>query len=159
MYETNVTKKWKKSLKTGKPYMGFVTSKRLSPELEQFQIRCLSYRNVLLQKNPEILQKIQDWIKGGFVLRMDTFFVFEQERIWTKDVNPQVLDADNRRKPMQDGVSKIIGVDDKYIFSGNVEKATCVNKDFEQCLVRIMPVKGRTLQEIHNLITQNSSAF
>lgn len=158
MYLTNVHKKWKTN-KKGAQYMGVGTSKRKSNELVTFQTKCLSYRNSLIQNNSRIFQIIKKYIDEGFTLRVDTFIAIEHERIWTKDNTPHQIDADNRRKALQDGLSMIIGVDDKYIFSGNIEKVTCVNKEFEQCLIRITPFRARTLDNILLMISENSRDF
>ncbi len=152
LYETNVTKVWKKSLKTGKPYMGFKTSRRRSAELEKFLLECLSFKNAnyqLIQKmRPEILK----WISEGSVLRLDSWVAFERSRIWTKDGQPQVIDADNRRKALQDGISKILDLDDKWVYSGIMEKVTCESKDLEQSVIKISPFKCRSLNEIKEMI-------
>lgn len=155
MYETNVSKKWKHG-KNGK-YMGFVTSKRRSDELVHFQKSCQSFKNVNHKALEFIRSECLRWIKMGFVLRLDTYFAFENSRIWTKAGQPKGLDADNRRKALQDGVCSILDIDDKWIFSGIIEKVTCDSEDQEQCLIRISPIKHRTLQEIKNL--RSTAAF
>lgn len=158
MYLTNVHKKWKTN-KAGKQYMGVGTSRRKSQDLVNFQTQCLNYRNILLHKSSNIINMIKKYIDDGYMLRVDTFIAIEHDRIWTKYNTPKQIDADNRRKALQDGISTIIGVDDKYIFSGNIEKVTCVNKDFEQCLIRITPFKARTLDNILEMISANSRDF
>lgn len=156
LYETNVTKCWKKS-KAGQPYMGFKTSRRKSDVLQHFQLQCLSFKNTNLIKIGQIRNELLNWIKDGFVLRVDTFIAFERSRIWTKDGQPQVIDADNRRKALQDGLAKILDIDDKWFFSGNIEKVTCDQKESECSLIRISPVKCRSLTEINNL--RNTADF
>lgn len=151
MYETRAFRKKKISKKTGDIYTGIVTSKYKSDSLTIFQLQCKDFRNRNLSKVYQIREILMKWISQGFVLRVDSWFAFEHSRIWTKDGQPQVLDADNRRKALQDGLATILDIDDKWFFSGNVEKVTTTSKDYEQCLIRITPVKARTLQEIQNL--------
>lgn len=155
MYEINVTKVWKMG-KRGK-YMGFKTSKRKAASLTHFQLQCQSFRNVNHQKIASIKKECLQWISEGKLLRVDTWFAFENSRIWTKDGQPKVIDADNRRKPMQDGLAQMLGIDDKWFFSGNIEKVTCVSKEYECTIIRILPVKARTLTEIQAI--RNTAAF
>lgn len=149
-YEINVTRVGKVN-KKGKSYMGFKTSRRRSDKLMFFQMQCASYKNSNLNRVSAIRKKICEWIAQGYVVRLDTWFVFERSRIWTKDHQAQTLDADNRRKPLQDGLSNILDIDDKWFFSGNVEKVTCTSKDSECTIIRISPQRPRSLEDIHQI--------
>lgn len=157
MYETNVYKKRKFSKKTGREYMGVGTSKRKSDVLIHFQLLCTSFKNQHLNQIKIIREQCLGWISKGYVLRVDTWFAFEHSRLWTKDGQPQMLDADNRRKALQDGLANILDIDDKWIFSGMIEKVTCDSKEYEQCVIKIIPVKCRTLTEIRHQRTMVDS--
>ena len=158
MYETNVIRV-NKIGKNGKPYQGFKTSKRKAEILTTFQIKSASFKNKHFNEVQKIRPEIMNWVGQGYMLRVDTWFAFERGRIWTKDRNPQSLDADNRRKPMQDALASILGIDDKWFFSGNVEKVTCIEKESECSIIRIVPVKARTLADIKNLMNQTDSTL
>lgn len=156
IYETNVTKVWKQK-KGGGKYLGFKTSRRRADCLIEFQLKCQSFKNCNLENFRRIQKQCIEWINQGYVLRLDSFFVFENSRVWTKAGHPQQMDADNRRKPLQDAVTNLIGIDDKWVFSGNIEKATCDSKEYEQCIARITPTNCRSLNQIKAL--RNTAAF
>jgi hypothetical protein len=156
MYETNISKK--ATTKNGKPWVKVkVTGKRRSEEYDLFLLRLQSFKNANHHNFVQIRTQLLAWIKDGFVLRVDTWYAFEHKRIWTLDGQPQEIDADNRRKAMQDGLSKMLDIDDKWFFSGNVEKVSCNSKDLECSVIRILPVKARTLAEIR--LIRNTAAF
>lgn len=144
MYETNVHRYYKPN-----GNMGIKTSRRKSGELELFQLKCANFANLNHKKLEEIRSKVKKYISEGYVLSLDTWFVFEYSRIFSKDGKPKVLDADNRRKPLQDALSKILNIDDSWFFSGIIEKATCSSKDLEQCITRITPIKAKNLNQIN----------
>ncbi len=156
MYDTTV-RKVKKRNKAGKIYQGVITGKKCSLELEHFKLRCRSFKNVNHVLISQMRLQCLEWIKQGYILRVDTWFGFEHSRIWTKDGQPQRIDSDNRRKPMQDGLAEILDIDDKWFFSGNIEKVTSDSKELECGIIRIMPIKARTLKQIRLL--RNTGAF
>lgn len=84
--------------------------------------------------------------KFGF--RVDAFFAFENSRLWTQENTPQRLDADNRLKPCRDALADLLGIDDKYFFSGSCEKVSTPSKDQECTFLRISPMTPRTLQDL-----------
>lgn len=156
MYEPNVHRK-KKLNKAGKEYLAVKVLRRRSAEYETFLLRLQSFKNVNLHNMTKIRTELLKWIGQGYVLRVDTWYAFEHSRLWDKNGQPKPLDADNRRKAMQDGLSKILDIDDKWFFSGNIEKVSCDSKDLECSIIRITPVRARTLQEIKAL--RNTAAF
>lgn len=137
--------------------MGFKTSRRKSDSLKLFQEKCLIYKKSHPQRLDKIRAECLKWIQAGYVLRVDTYFAFEHSRLWTEKMRPQQLDADNRRKPMQDEVGKLLEIDDKYFFSGFIEKVSCINKDFECSIVKISPVLARGLGQIVEMMNQEGS--
>lgn len=80
--------------------------------------------------------------------RVDTYFAFEESRLWTVNNLPQQLDADNRLKPCRDALAKILKLDDKYFFSGFFEKISANQKEQECTILRISLQKARTLQNL-----------
>lgn len=137
--------------KKGKQYQGVKTSRYASPELTHFKKQCTSFYNLNFKVIDSISSKIKEWIAQGYVIRLDAYVSFERSRIFTLDNNPKQIDADNRRKALQDSLSEMLGIDDKMIFSGIMEKVTCESKQDEQCVVNFTPMKPRTLNEIKSL--------
>lgn len=96
--------------------------------------------------------------KSRFGFRVDMFFVFHVERIWTVNNLAENLDADNRIKPCRDVLSKLLGIDDKWFFSGFFEKVSTSDKDKECTLIRISPMLPRKLEEIRTQMMGETSA-
>lgn len=87
-----------------------------------------------------------------FALRIDCFFVFYVEHIFTGNGKAQRLDADNRLKPCRDALSKLLEIDDRYFFAGNCEKVYTHTKESECTLIRIDQMAPRTIDQIKSLI-------
>lgn len=147
MYETSVVR-IRKTNKHGKSYQGFKTGKRKADCLQEFQLKCRSLKNANAKAVKTIKEQCKFWIQSGYVLKVDSWFAFTYDRIWTKDGNPKKLDADNRRKALQDGLSIILDIDDCHFFSGIVEKVTCATKELQCSVIRISPIRPQTLDEI-----------
>ena len=72
-----------------------------------------------INKNKESVKALQSLISSEmnhnlkankpFALKIDMYFVFEKSKILTKNNKAERLDRDNRIKPLQDQLSKIIG--------------------------------------------------
>jgi Holliday junction resolvase RusA-like endonuclease len=150
LYETNVNKKWVK--RNGSPFLKVSTSKRCSDELKVFKTRCELFKRQHSEKFNQFSLQCMNWVNQGYVLRMDSYCIFEHSRIWTKDNKPKQLDADNRRKALQDAVFELLNIDDKHVFCGNIEKATCDNKDLECSIIKISPVMAKNLSDIKKLM-------
>lgn len=84
----------------------------------------------------------------GLKFKIDRFFFFEYSRIISKEGNVKIMDASNRVKALDDGVSKIIGVDDKLFFRGSEEKAICDQGMAESCAVLLSVVRERRSSEV-----------
>lgn len=99
--------------------------------------------------------KIIDQIKSHFspkdTLKIDCYFVFHKSRIVSKKGEIKVLDASNRIKSCHDGISELIGIDDKHFVSGHLEKVICEKESDEQVIVHITKAKIRTYEDICNL--------
>lgn len=150
MHSVGSNKVWRQK-KDGTKYLSTSAHVYNSPELRHFYLQCKSFGNLNHIQMASIRKQCLDWISKGFLLKVDIFVAFENSRVWTKDGQPQQIDADNRIKPMQDGLSKMLSIDDKWFFSATIEKVTCNSKDYEQCVIKISPIKAKTLTEIQNL--------
>lgn len=124
-----------------------------SAELNHFKLQCMNLRNQNLAAFKKIHTQMLQWMMQGYTLRVDTYFVFHVERVWTKNRKPEQIDADNRRKPAQDSIADMIGLDDKWFFAGEIEKATCIKKESECSIIVIKPFKPRTLEQIRASLT------
>lgn len=137
--------------KNGEKYMGTSAHIYNSPALTHFYLQCKNFANINYVQMAGIRKKCLEWISKGNLLKVEMFVAFENGRVWTKDGQPQQIDADNRIKPMQDGLSKMLSIDDRWFFCASIEKVTCDSKESECISIRITPQKARTLQEIKNL--------
>ncbi len=89
--------------------------------------------------------------------RVDTYFAFEDSRLWTVNNFAEQLDADNRVKPCRDAVSELLKLDDKYFFSGFYEKVTVPTKAEECSYVRITLTTPRTLNDLRSQMVKNKN--
>lgn len=115
--------------------------------------------NRFIIKNLRNAEKIRDEIRPILKengLRIDCFFCFHEPRVLTKTKKAKdwvkVLDANNRLKSTLDAVSRLIGVDDKFFFTGICEKVICKSLDEEQVIIKITPTTLRTLDQIKKQI-------
>ena len=58
------------------------------------------------------------------------------------------MDANNRLKGQLDAVATAVGIDDSFFFGGHCEKVTCSRKEEECAIIKISPMKPRTLEQI-----------
>lgn len=156
MHKVGSNKVWRRR-KDGSKYLSTSAHVYNSPELVQFYLQCKNFSNINYIQMAKIRTQCTEWIAKGFLLKIEVYVAFENSRIWTKEGQPQQIDADNRLKPMQDGLSKMLGIDDKWFFCGSIEKVTCNSKELESCTIKISPIKAKTLTEIQNL--RNTAAF
>jgi len=86
--------------------------------------------------------------KKRIAFKVDTYFAFEDSRLWTVNNLPEQLDADNRLKPCRDALADLLKIDDKYFFSGFFEKVSAPSKDQECTFLRISVTSPRTIQDV-----------
>lgn len=83
--------------------------------------------------------------KHGFAaFRVDVYFAFTDSSIKTAD-------TDNRMKALYDGLAAILEIDDRHFYAGNCEKVMTTSKEQECSVIRIEPMRPRTLTEIRAL--------
>jgi len=84
----------------------------------------------------------------GLKFKIDRFFFFEYKRIFSQEGNVKIMDASNRVKALDDGVAKVIDIDDKLFFRGSEEKAICDQGMAESCAVMISVIRERRSSEV-----------
>jgi Holliday junction resolvase RusA-like endonuclease len=77
----------------------------------------------------------RSWVENGSTVRVDVYFIFKKERIFSKKNEPKKLDVDNRLKPCLDQLSNMLKIDDKYFFAGWREKLWTLSLEKEQTLI------------------------
>lgn len=107
--------------------------------------------NLYAIRNFKILDKIKSELKPDDTLKIDRYFVFHKPRIISKNLEYKKLDATNRIKCADDGLSKLLGIDDKQFISGITEKVVCDNEQDEQIIIHISIAKQRTYEDICKL--------
>lgn len=122
----------------------------------QFMEDCHIYRlrnHVQVRKMEDALKnlKLQCEQEGRtFALRVDAYFVFHVERI-------QANDANNRLKPVLDGLVRILDVDDRFYYAGECEKIITTQRNLECAIIRISPMTPRTLEQLKAQIALETS--
>lgn len=101
---------------------------------------------------PRFRLQIANWIDEQKTLRVDTFFIWPKDSIFTKGKTAKSwvkkIDAHNRIKQLHDALSEVLQVDDMYFFAGDTEKVysdVCTNPF---CIVKIQPMTPRSIYEI-----------
>ena len=88
------------------------------------------------------------------VIRVDQYFVFHKDRIFTKTKQARdwvhQLDHLNYNKASEDGLVKCIGIDDKFFFSGHKEKVWCELPTQEQIIFRLSLTKPRSILDVYH---------
>lgn len=147
MYESHIkyvtTKKGRKIPKT---------YRRRSVELEAFYEKCYLFKAQNRANFDIIINQVNNWISSGKVLKLDITLIVEQSRIFTQKGIPKQFDSDNRIKGSSDGLSKILGIDDKYIFSVSIEKVSCDRKESECAIIKISNISPKFLENKDNQI-------
>lgn len=117
----------------------------------KFMSQCLTWRSYnykTLAPMIDKLKRMKDETEAEgrqFALRVDAYFAFGPERI-------KVNDANNRLKPVLDGIVKVLEIDDRYFYSGICEKVLIGSKEFECTYLKISPMIPRTLSQIQDQI-------
>lgn len=106
----------------------------------------------------EIKKQAQDSRKQ-FALRMDHYFAFEKSRLWTVNNLAQQIDCDNRMKPCRDAVANLLDIDDKYFFSGFIEKVSAPTKEAECTIIKITLMTPRTLEQVQAQMKLEASSL
>lgn len=119
-------------------------------------LNMLAFETIQKELHEKVERAKEEKKRIGFMV--DTYFIFEESRIWTKENTPQRLDADNRLKPCRDALSEILGIDDKYFFSGFFEKLSTQEKDKECTIIRIRQMTPRTLQSLRMEIQRSKGS-
>jgi hypothetical protein len=68
---------------------------------------------------------VKAWVSEPAGLSIKAVFFFHKERVMTKQNLPKRLDCSNRIKALHDNLCRIIGIDDKWFFKVEAEKAIC----------------------------------
>jgi len=123
-----------------------------STELYSFKNKALLWG---LQNKDMVTQAeklIQIWIKEGYQLKTDFYFIFPKAKILTttKKAKNKIKrnDADNRLKAARDALKLLINVDDSNFTTGVVEIAHSESE--EKCVISISKTRIRQLAEIMN---------
>jgi len=144
--------------KKGKPYRQQFAKSRTH---KSFENACrvwhaMNSRAVMVMRNELLKLKADVEGKGGrFALRIECFFAFTEEQMFTEGWQP---DADNRLKPCADALKKILELDDVYFFATLSEKVTTTTKENECSVIRISPMTHRTLDEVRALMFREATA-
>ena len=68
---------------------------------------------------------LQGYISNGYALEINRYFFFQPGQLLTKKFTAKKMDVSNRIKALDDEVSKMISIDDKFFFHGTEGKVMC----------------------------------
>lgn len=85
------------------------------------------------------------WQSRGLQLRVDCYFAFAHDRVWTLKDTVKTIDASNFVKPCHDALAAfVLQLDDRHFFTGLAEKVTTA-KENECTTIVIAPYVPMTL--------------
>lgn len=80
-------------------------------------------------------------------IRIDLYIAFTPSRLFTKDGRRKQLDASNRIKPIHDALADILGIDDRFFYTGQSE-AVLADGGSECVLVKMRLAPVRTMSDV-----------
>lgn len=127
----------------------------VSKELTAYKKQCAFWA----MANSRIKQAFYDFIKEeqAETFKIDFYFTFKHERLWTKDGRPKRLDASNFIKTTEDQLCEFLGIDDKLFFNISAEK---IEGENECCIIlisAIRPMHSIELLEALEKTTENQT--
>lgn len=128
-------------------------------DLVDYRKACSAYGLRNAAKFREIKQILGGRWKEFEHYKVDYFFVFKRERLYTKATKkersrPKKLDVANRIKAAQDCLFGILGVDDKHIWATSIEK---LDGEVEGVHIVIHPHTPINADELTSMFQGNSS--
>ena len=123
---------------------GWAKTQKFRDYKQQFLIYKLQNRLILENHT----KNIKMWRDKGLYLSVDAYFVFHRERLFTKKGFAKKIDANNFLKPLLDGVSECLDIDDSLFFSGLCEKVSTEKKVDECTIIKISPHQPRTKENL-----------
>lgn len=121
------------------------TSNRVTMPMRNRLIKTPEYRiyeskiQIYKLKNFRKLEEIEEKFKGK-MLRVDTEFFFNHNRVFNKKGELKRIDSHNRLKIIYDVLSKLINIDDSRFVEGMHSKCYCENNKPEYVAVYISEV-------------------
>ena len=109
-------------------------------ELQKFERHIVKWGLANTESLREV-KELTDKCSKDLFLHVKVQFFFHHKAILCKDGSPKRNDTENRMKPVLDGVAGILGIDDKWFWSGSFEKFVCPEYQDEHCNVEITHFK------------------
>lgn len=103
-----------------------------SPEYRIYEQKMQIYK----LKNFKLLSEIENKFKD-LLIRVDTNFFFNHNRVFTKKNTLKMIDSHNRIKICYDVLSKLIDIDDSRFIEGYHSKRYCENDKQEHVVINI----------------------
>lgn len=100
-------------------------------------------------KNAAIIRNARKQIEPHDRLRIDTYFAFRHERLYTLKGKDKMLDASNRIKALHDALAPILGRDDCHTWAGHFEKIVTVGAQPEHAIIAINAAVPRDTVRIY----------
>lgn len=93
-------------------------------------------------------------------LRVDRYFCFRRDRLWTLAGQPHKMDASNRVKVLDDCLAEhVLGIDDRWFWSGLAEKVACAPGQAEQVVVVITALEPATFDDLMHVPSWDDPAI
>ncbi len=102
----------------------------------------------------KILNEWKSTVKETDVFNIDCYFVFTKDRVYTKKNTIKKKDTTNYIKQTNDGLSKMLGIDDCRFITGSYHKVYCRFPQDEQVIIVVKKTSLLSLDESLELISK-----
>lgn len=97
----------------------------------------------------KLLEQIHAEFKDK-LLCIDKYFIFPYKELYCKDGSVKRKDLSNYLKTTEDGLARLLSIDDKFFRSGILEALTCANEKDSQLIVKISLHTNRDYDTLRN---------
>lgn len=108
-------------------------------DLKKFKaaVQCWAWERIVFVK--KIQRQLSDMVAKNqtILIRVDAYLGFELDRLFTKHRTRKKIDSSNRIKAAHDAIAEILGIDDRYFYSGEF-MPTWIEKGEKECMTMIL---------------------
>lgn len=119
-----------------------------SGDYKKFLVYAARWKGLHMGQLLDIEEQLRSWMREGYQLRVDSWFCFLHERLYTKKNEVKALDSHNFTKSLHDALAELLNIDDRHFFAGLAEKVSTSTKEEECTILRITPHLPQTKDSI-----------
>lgn len=110
-----------------------------SKKLKDFKDACANWMLGHQQELRTAHKELIPYVRDNHWIQLNIFLCLQRRDIWTQQNTIKKLDASNRIKALEDAISDMMGIDDRFFSLGLAEKI--VTKQRSKAVLLLRPVK------------------